>query len=143
MKLAMLLALASALRAIQILHLDILQMCQLPDQYKFVYTKLYKKLRKCKSSPSVSFFAYTENAHMCVVKYLDAYLDRTKVWRDGKNQLPLSFIQLHKEVCSSTLSRWLKEALVLSGITKILKFGGLSTRSASTSKVEVSGLSVK
>ena len=80
---------------------------------------------------------------MCVVKYLDAYLDRTKVWRDGKNQLPLSFIQPHKEVCSSTISRWLKEALVLSGITKILNFGGLSTRSSSTSKVELSGLSVK
>ena len=55
---------------------------------------------------------------MCVVKYLDAYLDRTKVWRDGKNQLLLSFIQPHKEVCSSTISRWLKETLVLSGVTK-------------------------
>ena len=55
---------------------------------------------------------------MCVVKYLDAYLDRTKVWRDGKNQLLLSFIQPHKEVCSCTISRWLKETLVLSGATK-------------------------
>ena len=55
---------------------------------------------------------------MCVENCLDAYLDRTKVGRDGKNQLLLSFIQPHKEVCSSTISRWLKETLVLSGVTK-------------------------
>ena len=46
-------------------------------------------------------------------------------------------------MCSSTISRWLKETLVLSGVTKILDFGGHSTRSASTSKAELSGLSVK
>ena len=80
---------------------------------------------------------------MCVVKFLDAYLDRTKIWRDGKNQLLLSSIQPHKEVCSSTISRWLKETLVLSGIIEILDFGGHSTRSASTSKAELSGLFVK
>ena len=101
-----------------------------PDQYKFVYTKLHKSWRMSKSPPSVSVFAYTEDPHMCVVKCLDVYLDRTKVWRDGKNQLLLSFIQPHKELCSS---RWLKETLVLSGVTEILDFGGLSTRSASTS----------
>ena len=70
-------------------------------------------------------------------------LDRTKVWRDGKNQLLLSFIQPHKEVRSSTISRWLKETLVFSGVTEILDFGGHSTRSASASKAELSGLSVK
>ena len=46
-------------------------------------------------------------------------------------------------MCSSTISSWLKEALVLSGVTKILDFGGHSTRSVSTSKAEFSGLSVK
>ena len=90
----MLLALASASRAIQIQHLDISQMGQLPDQYKFVYTKLHKSWRKSKSPSSVSFFAYTEDPHMCVV---NAYLDRTKVQRDWKNQLSLSFIQPHKK----------------------------------------------
>ena len=55
----------------------------------------------------------------------------------------LRFIQPHKEACSSTISRWLKETLVLSGVTKILDFGGCSTRSVSTLKAELSGLSVK
>ena len=80
---------------------------------------------------------------MCVVKCLDAYLDRTKVWRDEKNQLLLSFIQPHKEVCSSTVSRSLKVTLVLSGFTEILDFGSHSTSSASASKAKLSGFSVK
>ena len=144
----MLLALASALRAIQIQHLDISQMDRLPDQFRFAYTKLHKSWRKGKSplpppSPSVSFFAYNEDLHLCLVKCLDAYLERTKVWRDGKNQLLLSFIQPDKEVYSSDISRWLKENLVLAGVTKIVEFGGHSTGPASTSKAELSGLSVK
>ena len=55
----------------------------------------------------------------------------------------LRLIQPHKEVCSSTISCWLKETLVLSRVTDILDFGGYSTRSASASKAELSGLSVK
>ena len=47
--LSMLLTLASALRGIQIQHLDISQMGRLPDQYKFVDTKLHKSWRKGKS----------------------------------------------------------------------------------------------
>ena len=50
---------------------------------------------------------------MCVVKCLDANLDRTKVWRDGKNPLLLSLIEPHKEVCSSSISCWLKDTLAL------------------------------
>ena len=44
---------------------------------------------------------------------------------------------------SSTISCWLKETLALSEVTEILDFGGHSTRSASTSKEELSGLSIK
>ena len=67
LKLSMLLVLASALRAIQIQHLDISQMGRLPDQYKFVYTKLHKSWRKGKLPTSVSFFVYAEDPHLCVV----------------------------------------------------------------------------
>ena len=76
---------------------------------------------------------------MCVVKCPDVYSDR----RGGKNQLLYSFIQPHKEVHSSAISRWLKETLVLSGTTESLDSGGHSTTSDSTSKVELLGLSVK
>ena len=113
LKLSMYLTLASSLRAIQVQHLDISQMGRLTDQYKFLYTRLQKSQRNGRSLLTVSFFGYTEDPHMCVMKCLDAYLDRTKVWRNGKNQLLMSFIQPHKEVCTSTISRWLEETLVL------------------------------
>jgi len=78
------------------------------------------------------------------VKCLDEYLLRSKDWRNiGKNQLILSFVNPHREVVSSTISRWLRETLDLSGVTMIGDFSGYSTRSASTSKAEISGLSIK
>ena len=46
-------------------------------------------------------------------------------------------------MCSFNISRWLKETLVLSGFTEILDFISHSTRSASTSKAELSGLSIE
>jgi len=46
------------------------------------------------------------------------------------------------QVSSSTISRWIKNTLDLSGVTEIHDFTGHSTRSASTSKAELSGLSV-
>ena len=140
----MLIALVSASRAIQIQHLDISQMGRLSNQYKFAYTKLHKGWRKGKSSPTVLFSAFLEDPQLCVVNCLDEYLLRSKGWRNGhKNQLLLSHINPHKEVSSSTISRWLRETLDLSGVTNLGEFGGHSTRSASTSKAEISGLSVK
>jgi len=144
LKLTMLIALVSAFRAIQIQHLDISQMGRLSNQYKFAYTKLHKGWRKGKSSPTVLFSAFLEDPQLCVVNCLDEYLLRSKGWRNGhKNQLLLSHINPHKEVSSSTISRWLRETLDLSGVTNLGEFGGHSTRSASTSKAEISGLSVK
>ena len=43
---------------------------------------------------------------------------------------------------SSTISRWLKVTLELSGVTELGSFSGHSTRSASTSKADLSGLAV-
>ena len=54
------------------------------------------------------------------------------------------YLTSQRSVYSSTISRcWLKETLVLSRVTEILDFGDHSTRSASTSRAELSGLSVK
>ena len=117
-------------------------MGRLPDQHKFVYTKLHKSWRKGKS-PLVSVSLLILRIHTLCGEISGCFLDRTKVWRNGKNRLLLSFIQPHKEMCSSTISPWLKETLVLSGVTKILDFWGHSIRSASTLKAELPGLSVK
>ena len=79
---------------------------------------------------------------VAVAAMLEKYLKRTKVWRGkGKSQLLLSFVKPYNPVISSTISGWIKNVLREAGIdTKIFK--GHSTRSASTSKAGMAGLSV-
>ena len=60
----------------------------------------------------------------------------------GTNQLLLSFVQPHKPISTSTLSRWCVTVMKESGVNVNI-FGSHSTRSASTSKCKISGLSFK
>ena len=80
---------------------------------------------------------------LCPVTCLTTYLDRTKDWRqtNDKPRLFLSFKKPHKPVASSTVSRWIKEIIVKSGIKDGI-FKGHSVRSASTSAAKASGLSI-
>lgn len=64
------------------------------------------------------------------------------LWNGEKSQLLLSFISPQKENTSSIVSRWIKETLKLSGVTKSVNFSRNSTWSASTSKAEFTGPSV-
>ena len=58
------------------------------------------------------------------------------------NQLLLSFVQLHKPISTTTLSRWCVTAMKESGINVNI-FGSHLTRSASTLKCKISGLTFK
>ena len=59
-----------------------------------------------------------------------------------KNQLLLIFVQPHKPISTSTLSRWCVTVMKESGVNVNI-FGSHSTRSASTSKCKILGLSFK
>ena len=138
----MLLALTSASRVLGLQHLDIRFMAKGTNSYMFTFGKLHKAWRKGKSPPSLKVYSFEEDTKLCVVATLEEYLKRTKVWRGkDKSQLLLSFVKPHNPVVSSTISGWIKNVLREAGIdTKIFK--GHSTRSASTSKAELTGLSV-
>ena len=60
----------------------------------------------------------------------------------GTKQLLLSFVQLHKPISTTTLSRWCVSVMKESGVNVNI-FGSHSTRSASTSKCKILGLSFK
>ena len=81
---------------------------------------------------------------MCVVSALNEYLKRTDTWRTNgdKFQLLLCYVKPHVEVHSSAASRWIKEILKETGVDADV-FKGHSTRSASTSKACLSGISVE
>ena len=72
---------------------------------------------------------------------MEGYLKRTKVWRGkDKSQLLLSFAKPHNPVIRSAISRLIENILREAGTdTEIFK--GHSTRSASTSKAGLVGLS--
>ena len=88
--------------------------------------------------------AYTQDPNLCVVRTLDEYISRTQGCRSGEecSQLLLSFVNPHKPVVSSTISGWLKTVLKKAGID-ISTFKAHSTRSASTSKVDLSGAPIE
>ena len=88
------------------------------------------------------FHSFKEDSGLCVVEVLNDYLKRSEKWRiSDECQLLLSFVQPRKPVVSSTISGWIKKVLTISGVD-VYVFKGHSTRSASTSKAALSGLSV-
>ena len=85
-------------------------------------------------------FKYSE---LCVVAHLKQYIKMTAPFKNtDRNQLLLSFVQPHKPISITTLSRGCVIVMKQSGITVNI-FGSHSTRSASASKCKISGLSFK
>ena len=80
---------------------------------------------------------------LCLVAHIKQYVKITTPFRNtGKSKLLLSFAQPHKPVLTTTLSRWFV-TLMKEPEINVKIFGSYSTRSASTSKYKISGLSFK
>ena len=60
---------------------------------------------------------------------------------DQKKQLLLSYVNPYKEVCSSTISRWIMKVLNLAGID-ISVFKGHSSRTTASNGKELAGASI-
>ena len=107
--------------------------------YPLNYTK------RGKLSPPVTYYPISCEPDLCPVTTLNHYITHTKTWREGLeggHQLLLSTLMPHKPVCKSTIARWVKEVLKLSGID-IMCFQAHSTRSAATSKAKVGCLKIE
>ena len=62
-------------------------------------------------------FAYEKDTDLCVIQNLKVYSDKSQDWRDEKKtQLLLSINKPHKPISVSTVSRWIKDVMSLSGI---------------------------
>lgn len=123
--------------------LDVMFMVQSDDAYIFTFNKWHKSWRKGKPPPKLYFCKYRKDQQLCVFSILIKYLKCTEIWRTNgeKFQLLLSFINLHVEVHSSAVSRWVKEILKETGVN-VDVFRGHCTCSASTSQVCLSGILV-
>ena len=135
-------ALISASRVLGVQHLNMRFMVKTPFSFNFTFHKLHKAWKKGKSPTSVAFHSFEEDSSLCVVAVLKEHLKRSEKWRTSDEwQLLLNYAQPHKRVVSSTISGWIKKVLTISGVY-VAVFKGHSTRSASTSKAALSGLSV-
>ena len=63
----------------------------------------------------VEFAAY-EKESLCVVACLREYIDRTRTLRGTNTKLLISYCKPHNARTTSTIGRWLKETLRLSGV---------------------------
>lgn len=142
LKLTILLALTSAARASELTNLDISFLQKLPSVYVFSISKLTKTWRKGRKPPlPFRFYRFHEDKKLCVCNTIDSYLLRRASWGVSETQLLVSHIRPHDVVTTSTVSRWLCQALTLAGVDTSC-FKGHSTRAASTSKADSKGLSI-
>ena len=142
LKVSMLLGLVTIDRGSELIlfNIDKTHMGKCSSKYMFSLKGTVKHSRKGKPLPCVEIFEHKEEIALCPVKCLDAYIKFTKPLRNGETQLFLSHMNPHKKVSKSTITRWIKETLLLSGIdTNIYQTHSL--RAASSSKVHSKGLS--
>ena len=98
---------------------------------KSMFGKLHKGWKSGKSSPVVRYYEYYADRDLFIRTTLDVYLERNKSWRtDQKKQLLLSYVNPHKEVCSSTISGWIIKVLNPAGIDPSVFKGNCSRSGA-------------
>ena len=104
---------------------------------------MFKSWHQGQPPPSLEFAGFSDNKKLCVVEVIQHYLSRTKAFRMNlKNQFFLAIVKPHNEVKKCTISGWVKSFLGMAGIDTKL-FQAHSTRSASSSKAKVGGLSLQ
>ena len=113
------------------------------EEVVFNFAKLLKTWKKGRAPPKLEIFAFEKYMGLCLIQTLKVYLNRSQEWRDEKKtKLLLDINKPHKPISASTVSRWVKDVMSLSGI-EVSLFKGHSTRSAATSRAILSGASIQ
>ena len=145
-KLCTLLCILSGQRAqtITALRKDFMHKCPRSGKITFAIPSVLKHTKPGKHQDPLEFFPYPHNLKLCVVNCLEVYESRVDLIREnsceGQN-LIISYWPPYKPVNPQTLARYVKSFLHMAGIE--LTFSAHSTRSASTSKANNQGLSMK
>ena len=139
-KLAMLIALTQASRtqSLSLITLDGLHRDE--NSYTLFYDKLLKQSKKGRINPVLKLKRYTD-CEVCVVYTLEHYITRTEQLRGSEQRLFISYMKPYKVVSSSTISRWLRNVLTLSGID-VSKYKSHSVRGVAASKAKACGLPI-
>lgn len=138
-KLAMLLALLSAQRVQTLQYLNINHMSLAEDKVVFYIHKCVKQTRPGFHTEPLVFQKYVADESLCVLTTLNLYLKKTVSIRGDYKALFISAQRPHRPVSVSTISKWIKDVLILAGID-VKQFSSHSTRAASVSAANKNGL---
>ena len=133
LKVVMLSALVSAARRSFLHQMDLNFSYFRNDGYVFLVPGLVKASKPHKPRLEIFLPSFPPVASLCVASYLKRYIDVTSSKRNNsssRNFLFISYIKPHKAVKTSSILRWLKNVLRLSGMDTS-QFSAHSTRSAS------------
>ena len=142
-KLATLLALVLAHRSSDLSRLTLQGRKYSANGVSLRLSGLAKQARpgKEKSLQPVFISRYSEDKLLCPVACLKAYEKASASFRKENQQLFLAVISPHNPVTSSTIARWLKQAISASGIST--EFTAHSVRGASSTAAAMNGLSIR
>lgn len=140
-KLVTLLALVTGQRMQTLALIDIRNIVRNKGEYEIKIAENIKTSRPGKVQPNLIIPFFRSNTAICPASALASYLRKTKVLRNGENKLFVAIKKPHKAVGSQSLSRWIKSILNNSGLDTS-KFCAYSTRHASTSAAERSGVNI-
>ena len=84
---------------------------------------------------------YPEDPLLCPVSCLKQYEKATSAFRGKNGQLFLGMVSPHRPVTTSTIARWLKQAIVASGISS--EFTAHSTRGAASTAAAMNGVTIR
>ena len=139
-KLVILLCLLSGQRDQTVKSLNIKDMLLEKGKCTFSIKRPMKTAKPGFHQSPIVFSEYPSNRKICIVTTVTHYLEITKDLRTT-DQLIVSYKKPHKAVTTSMISSWYKVVLGKAGID-IEKYSSHSTRSASTSKSKIKGLSL-
>ena len=141
-KLVLLMAMVTASRTSELQALDLRYRVFGPTSVTFRLASLTKKRTAGAPPKEVSFGAFPDDPHLCVVECLKCYERVTKDLRlDGSHALYILYVRPHKPVTSQRLAHWIKDLLAEGGVdTNVFK--AHSVRGVSTSAAAKKGVSI-
>lgn len=136
-KFAIQLALTQASRSHSMSLLTLDGMVKDENTYTLFYANLLKQCRKGRRNPIVTIKKYDIDSRICVYSTLQEYIRCTENIRGSEQRLLISYIKPFKVVSSTTISRWIRSVMQLSGIDTNF-FKSHSVCGAATSKANLS-----
>lgn len=140
-RLALIILLLSAQRP-QILRALRLSNMVMNESHVMFHLKVtdFKQGRPGYAPPIMLLKAFPEE-RVCVKKYMQVYLDRTRPVRNGIDELFITSRKPYRVATRDTLARWVKDILKFCGVDTDV-FGAGSVRAAATSKAQQCGVSL-